>query len=83
MDKQVAINILEDVIQSLIGDNAKRKGLSTVNQYIKGLEISTNEEIHALINKQIEYRQQYGENHKKTLKLNKKIDEELRKIYNG
>lgn len=83
MDKQVAINILEDVIQSLIGDNAKRRGLSTVNQYIKGLEISTNEEIQTLINKQIEYRQQYGENHKKTLKLNKKIDEELRKIYNG
>lgn len=83
MEKQVAINILEDVIQSLIGDNAKCKGLSTVNQYIKGLEISTNEKIQTLINKQTEYRQHYGENHKRTLKLNKKIDEELRKIYNG
>lgn len=83
MEKQVAITILEDVMQSLIGDNAKHKGLSTVNQYIKGLEISTNEKIHALINKQTEYRQHYGENHKRTLKLNKKIDEELRKIYNS
>lgn len=83
MDKEIAISILEDVKQSLYNDNAKQKGLSTVNQYIKGLEITENQEIQQLISKQQEYVKKYGENGRKTLKLNKKIDKEMQKIFNS
>lgn len=83
MEKDVAINILEDIRQALIGDNAKSKVLSTVNQYIKCLEVTQNEKIRKLVNKQKEYNQKYGEFDKRTLKLNKKVDEELRKIFSS
>lgn len=83
MDKDVAINILEDVKQSLYRENGKQKGLSTVTQYIKGLQIAENKEIHQLIVKQQEYIKKYGENGRKTIKLNKKIDEKMQKIFNS
>ena len=80
MEKHVAINILEDIEQLLNVENAKQRALKTIEIYIKGLEISTNTTIIKLINKQKEVLQKYGENDKKTLKLNKKIDKEIKKI---
>lgn len=83
MDKGVAVSILEDVKQSLYNENAKQKGLSTINQYICGLKITQNEKIQQLINKQKEYCKLYGENDKRTVKLNRKVDEELKKIFSS
>lgn len=83
MDKEVAVSILEDVKQSLYNENAKQKGLSTINQYICGLKITQNEKIQQLINKQKEYCKLYGENDKRTVKLNRKVDEELKKIFSS
>lgn len=83
MEKQVAINILEDIKQSLIGNNAKEKGLKAIERYRKNLKVTTNEKIRKLIKKQKEYHKKYGEFDKRTLKFNKKIDEELKKIYNS
>lgn len=83
MEKDVAITMLEDIEQSLQGKNAKGSGLKTVEIYRKDLEISTNKKIRKLIDKQMVYVQKYGRNGRKTLKLNKKIDEEIRKIFNS
>lgn len=83
MEKQVAINILEDIENSLQKENWKEESLKTIAIYRKGLEIATNLKIKNLIEKHREYIKKYGENDKKTIKIGKKIDEEVQKIYNS
>lgn len=82
MKKQIAISILEDISTSLMDNNWKEKTLKTIEIYRKGLEIATNVKIKNMIDKHSEFTKKYGENHKKTIKLGKKIDEEIQKIYN-
>jgi len=81
MEKQTALDILEDIQQEL-DRNGKDKALKTVRVYRKGLEMATNEKIKNLIEKHCEYIEKYGENDRRTLKISKKIDDELQKIYN-
>lgn len=83
MEKEVAISILEDIENSLQKDNWKEESLKTIAIYRKGLEIATNLKIKNLIEKHREYIKKYGENDKKTIKVGKKIDEEVQKIYNS
>lgn len=82
MEKQVAINILEDIYSSLNGYDWKDRGLKTIKIYQKNLELATNKKIQELIEKQKEYMERYGENSIKTKRLNKKIDREIAKINN-
>ena len=51
--------------------------------YRKGLEIATNPKIKKLMEQYKKYKEIYGEEDKKTLKIAKKIDEETHKIYNN
>lgn len=81
MEKDVAITILEDIQQALLGENGKENGLKTVEIYRKDLEVATNKKIKKLKDKQKEYCQIYGEDDKRTLKLSKKIDKEIQKIF--
>ena len=81
MKKNVAIDILEDIQQILNQKDGKIKAIKTIEIYIKNLEISNNKNIQKLIRKQIEYINIYGENSRKTIKLNKKIDKEIQKIF--
>lgn len=84
MEKTVAISILEDIKEKLQDtENPKIKGLQTITTYKKNLEIATNEKLKELIKKHTEYVKKYGEYDKKTLRLSKKIDKEMRKIYNN
>lgn len=83
MDKQTAIAILEDIGNTLEEIDWREKGIKTIDIYIKGLKIATNEKIQNLIHKQDEYFKLYGENSKKTLKLSKKVDKEISKIFNS
>ncbi len=83
MEKEVAISILEDIEISLQKENWKEESLKTIALYKKGLEIATNPKIKNLIEKHREYIKKYGENDKKTIKIGKKIDEEVQKIYNN
>lgn len=84
MEKSVAISILEDIRQALNDtNNAKDKALKTVELYRKNLEIATNDKLKELIKKHTEYSRKYGEDDRKTLKLSKKIDKELRKIFDN
>lgn len=83
MEKEVAIRILEDIQRNLNQDDWKCKTLSTISQYKKGLLIATNPKIKKLVEKHREYIKKYGENGKKTIAVGKKIDEEIKKIYNN
>ncbi len=82
MEKEVAIRILEDIQRNLNQENWKCQTLSTIRQYKQGLLIATNGKIKKLVEKHKEYIKKYGENGKKTMALGKKIDEEVKKIYN-
>ena len=79
IEKDVAINMLEDIEHSLNQENWKCKALSTIKQYKKGLLIAKNEKIKKLI----EESKKYDENSAKYKKIGKKIDEEVQKIYNS
>ena len=83
MEKEVAIRILEDIQRNLNQDDWKCKTLSTISQYKKGLLIATNPKIKKIVEKHREYIKKYGENGKKTIAVGKKIDEEIKKIYNN
>lgn len=83
IEKEVAIDILEDIQNSLTQTNWKEESLKTIAIYRKWLEIATSPKIKNLVEKYKEYKENYGENDKKTLKIAKKIDDETHKIYNN
>lgn len=83
IEKQIALNILEDIQDSLMKENWKEEPLKTIDIYRKGLEIATNPKIKNLMEQYKKYKEIYGEEDKKTLKIAKKIDEETHKIYNN
>lgn len=83
MEKEVAISILEDIENSLQKENWKENSLRTINQYEKGLKVATNKKIQELIEKQKVLIEEKGKNSKEIIKINKKIDEEIRKIFNN
>lgn len=82
MEKETAINILQDIYDSLQGYDWKNKGLKTLKIYRRNLEMSTDKEIQQLIEKQKEYLEKYGENSIKTKRLNKRVDKKIREINN-
>ena len=83
MEKEVAISILEDIENSLQKENWKEESLKNIAIYRKGLEIATNPKIKNLIEKHRKYIEKYGENNQKSIKIGKKIDKEVQKIYNS
>ena len=83
IEKQIAINILEDIQNSLMKKNGKEESLKNIDLYRKGLEIATSPKIKNLVKKYKKYIKKYGENDKKTLEIVKKIDDETHKIYNN
>lgn len=83
MEKEVAINIFQDIEDSLMKKNWKEESLKTIALYRKGLEVANSTKIRKLIEKQKECLEKYGESGKKTLQINKKIDDEIRRIYNN
>ena len=82
MQKEIAINILQDIYDSLQGYDWKDKGLKTIKIYRRNLEMSTDKEIQQLIEKQKEYIEKYGEDSIKTKRLNKRVDKKIREINN-
>lgn len=82
IEKERAISILEEIETSLKSDNWKEDTLHTINLYIKGLKVATNKKIKKMIDVHIRYIEKYGEDDMKTIKLGKKIDKEIQKIYN-
>lgn len=81
MEKNEALLVLLDIRESL--KDGKEKALKTIDLYEKNLKISINEKIQKLVQKQKEYREKFGEDDKRTLRLNKIIDREICRIYNN
>ena len=82
MEKKVAVDILEDIKQSIIDDDSGVKALNTLEIYRKNLEISVNPKIRKLVDEQKEIISKYGEDDIHTVKINNKISKELNKIFN-
>ena len=78
IEKEVAINILEDIESSLYSEKWKCNTLRTIMQYKKGLLIATNSKIKKLV----EESKKYDENSIKYRIIAKKIDNEVQKINN-
>lgn len=81
IEKNTAIDILEDIQHSLYSEDWKGNTLRTISMYTKNLEITINPKINKLINKYQKLVKQYGEDSKRSGKMAKKIDEEMKKIY--
>lgn len=79
IEKNVAINMLEDIEQCLYSDDWKHRTLSTVKQYKKGLLIATDTELKALIDEH----KRYDENSTEAIELANKINDKLSQIYNS
>lgn len=79
IEKDVAINILEDLEQCLYSEDWKHKTLSTVEQYKKGLIIATDIELKSLIDEH----KKYDENSVEAVELANKINDKLSQIYNS
>ena len=82
MEKQVALDILQEIRQNIQEDDTGTKALKTIDIYRKNLEVAVNPKIKALVEKQKESMAKYGEEDKRTIKLNKQISKEMDKIYN-
>ena len=82
MEKQVALDILQEIRQNIQEDDTGIKALKTIDIYRKNLEVAVNPKIKALEKKQKESMAKYGEEDKRTIKLNKQISKEMDKIYN-
>lgn len=78
IEKETAINILEDIERCLYDDEWKHKTLSSVEQYIKGLEIAVDEELKKLIDKY----KKCEDNSDEAMLLADKINEKILSVYN-
>lgn len=78
IEKNVAIDMLQDIEKRLYMDDWKHQTLSTIKQYRKGLLVATDTKLRKLID---EYNQCEPES-EKAKKLSEKADKILRAIYN-
>ena len=83
VEKQVALDILEEIKKDIQEDDTGTKALKTINIYRKNLEIAVNPKLKALVEQQKEVLSKYGEDDAHTIRLNKKISKELEKIFNN
>ena len=81
MEVKVAISILQDIQNILMENNWKEKSLKAIEIHTKDLRVAINEKIKKLREKHYKYSMLYGEADKKTIKLAKKINKEIQKIY--
>ena len=77
IEKETAINILEDIERCLYDDEWKHKTLSSVEQYIKGLEIAVDKELKELIDKY----KKCEDNSDEAMLLADKINEKILSVY--
>ena len=83
VEKQVALDILEEIKKDIQEDATGTKALKTIDIYRKNLEIAVNPKLKALVEQQKEVMAKYGEDDAHTIRLNKNISKELEKIFNN
>jgi len=83
VEKQVAINILEDIEQALKDDHTGNKAKRTVDIYRKNLVVSTNPKLRELVKEQKDLSTKYGDEDIRTIRISKKISKILEDIFNN
>jgi len=83
VEKQVAINILEDIEQALKDDHTGNKAKRTVDIYRKNLVVSTNTKLRELVKEQKDLSTKYGDDDIRTIRISKKISKILEDIFNN
>ena len=83
MDSFTALNILEEIKENLYVNDNGISALKTINIYKKNLYLASNKDLERLINKRLVCLNKYGENNFKTIRLTKKIDKIIHKIFNN
>ena len=83
VEKQVALDILEEIKKDIQEDDTGTKALKTIDIYRKNLEIAVNPKLKALVEQHKEVMAKYGEDDAHTIRLNKNISKELEKIFNN
>lgn len=78
--KSDAINILEELEEDLKKGNTE-KAKQDINYYIKNIEITTNKKINELMFEYLEKKNKYGLYNRRTIRISKKIDKEILKIF--
>ena len=79
IEKETALNMLEDIKLCLYDENWKGKTLSTVKQYKRGLLVSINDEIRELVEKH----KQLDEESEEAIELSQKMNEIIYRINNS
>lgn len=79
IDKEVAINMLDDIKQSLYDKEWKQKTLSTTKQYQKGLLVATDKTVKSLIDEL----KKYDEDSIQYRSIKSILDERLSEIFGG
>lgn len=79
IDKEVAINMLDDIKQSLYDKEWKQKTLSTTKQYQKGLLVATDKTVKRLINEL----KNYDEDSIQYRSIKSILDERLSQLFGG
>jgi len=83
VEKQVAINILEDIEQALKDDHTGNKAKRTVDIYRKNLVVSTNTKLRELVKEQKDISSKYGDDDIRIIRISKKISKILEDIFNN
>ena len=83
VEKQVALDILEEIKKDIQEDDTGTKALKTIDIYGKNLEVAVNPKLNVLVEQQKECIAKYGEDDAHTIRINKKISKELEKIFNN
>lgn len=80
---QEFINILEEIKNTFNTENWQENGLKETEKQIKIFKFYQSKKYNNLKNKQQKYLKKYGMNGRKTIRINKEIDNRLKKIYNS
>lgn len=83
VEKQVVINILEDIEQALKDDHTGNKSKRTVDIYRKNLELKTNDTFKKLVEEHKDSVNKYGEDNERTIRISKKASKILDDIFNS
>ena len=81
MEKSIAINILEDIKDSLSQENWEEQTMKTIRTYRKNIEISMNPQIQRMVRHYKRCFDKYGENNIITILLGKRIDKKMQEIF--
>lgn len=80
MEEETILRILEEIEETLKGEEGQIKALQIIKIYKKNLKIATNKKIKKLVKKHSKYFNNNRLDDKKAIKLTERIQKEIKKI---